>query len=508
MRAWIARALLLVAALGSAGFNVIRDPNGNGPILWGTPAMTYQIQQDGSDDVGDGSDIAAIRSALETWNRVPCSAFRFTDGGLTASRSIGADGVNRIAFLESNWPGGADGAAAYTVRERNGATWTEADIRVNGVDFEWSTTGDIQRPDLQSVIVHELGHALGLMHSADPEATMFYAVRRGTTQARTLHPDDVAGACYLYPSAARPCGADPDCPIFWASYGGANYRSRCEGGSCVAGSARTYAAECFEAVDCASGLCLIDPTNPPASEPGFCSQTCSAGTCPNGDFCEQGRCIVGRDDCVGDADCGGANRVCARDLDGRFRCLRLCLQDSVCFMTPGAVCHGGTGANPAGFCRVPGPGAPGAVCDHGLECTSLACTAGDAVPTCAAGTPGFTGDGGVQPPRDGGAPGADARVTPGADAGTPARDAAPAADGSSAGADADLSSGALDGSTGGSPGTGPLIGGCGCSSAPPRHEGATMGTWLAILAASGAGRLRARRRRLRSDPSSTPPLGR
>lgn len=505
MRAWLARTLLFALAAGSLGFNVIRDPNGDGPIIWPTPTMTFEIQQDGSDDISDGSDIAAIRAALDTWNRVSCSAFRFIDGGLTASRTIAADGVSRIAILEGNWPGGADGAAATTIRERNGALWTEADIRVNGVDFQWSTTGDVQRPDLQSVIVHELGHALGLMHSANPEATMYYRVRLGTTHARTLHPDDVAGVCYLYPAAAQPCAADSDCPIFWAAYGGSNARTRCEAGSCVVGSARLYGSECFEGGDCSGGLCLADPGNPPASEPGFCSETCSAGSCPGGDFCSQGRCIVGRVDCVADADCGGMSRVCARDLDGRYRCLRLCLQDSVCFMTPGAVCHGGTGANPAGLCRVPGPKTPGEVCDHGLECASLSCTAGAAVPTCAAGTPGFDGDGGARP--DGGAPAADARVTPGADAGTPARDAAPGADRSGAGADVDPG-GSLDGSAGGSLGTGPLIGGCGCSSAPPRHEGATLVAWLSILAASGAGRLRVKRRLLRSDPSSTPPLRR
>lgn len=401
--------LLLVAALPGLGFNVVRDVGGDGPIVFLNPTVTLELHQAGSADVSDGSDLQALRYAMEAWNQVPCSAFRFVDGGTGTSRDIGEDGVNRIAFLESNWPGYASGAAAFTLRERVSDTpdrWTEFDILINGQDTGWATDGNPHRPDIQSTVVHELGHGLGLQHASHPAASMYFSVRLGTTFARTLHPDDAAGACYLYPASAFSCGSDADCPLLHGSYGGGNYRARCEQGACVPGPASTFGTGCFEPGHCASGICLIDPLNPPSSEPGFCTESCSEASCPEGSYCGSTangpRCIVGREDCSVDADCGGPPNVCARQLDGRFVCQRLCLRNSACAVVPGAVCHGGTGENPAGFCRVPGPSSAGTPCQHGLECASLNCSAGGVQPTCADGVPGFDGD--PPPPVDGSVP--------------------------------------------------------------------------------------------------------
>jgi MYXO-CTERM domain-containing protein len=126
---------------------------------------------------------------------------------------------------------------------------------------------------------------------------------------------------------------------------------------------------------------------------------CSAALCPAGSFCgfdgNLWRCFPGRDNCLTDAQCGGVNDTCKRDLDGRFRCLHKCLQNSHCAAVAGAVCHWGTGVDPPGYCRVPGSRGAGEPCDHGLECQSLVCTAGGVPPTCADGTPGFSPDAGA-----------------------------------------------------------------------------------------------------------------
>jgi len=107
------------------------------------------------------------------------------------------------------------GATTFLYDDETGEL-IEADIFFNST-FEWSTAaaGDPDRFDLESVAVHEIGHFLGLGHSAIGEteirpeggrrvlgsgAVMFpISLGRGSIVDRELQPDDVAGVSDLYP---------------------------------------------------------------------------------------------------------------------------------------------------------------------------------------------------------------------------------------------------------------------------------------------------------------------
>jgi len=95
---------------------------------------------------------------------------------------------------------GCAGALACTFIFTDGAgTIVESDMRFNEA-VVFSNVGATSAYDFQSVGTHESGHSIGLHHANSSDAlTMFYAVRAGTTHARSLAKGDVIGLRTRYP---------------------------------------------------------------------------------------------------------------------------------------------------------------------------------------------------------------------------------------------------------------------------------------------------------------------
>ena len=186
--------------------------------------VKYEINELGSADISGDSEFTAINNAFNTWKSVNCGSYAVDIEiqylGKTPDRVGYFDGKNTIDFVEnkSEWPpeAGAEAIAFTLPNIRGDGIIIEADLRFNGVNYTWSTSGSYNRMDVETIALHELGHFFGLADLYDNYSC--YTIQAvmcgygGGGTKRSLKQDDKDGICYLYnPTKYYECNKISDC---------------------------------------------------------------------------------------------------------------------------------------------------------------------------------------------------------------------------------------------------------------------------------------------------------
>lgn len=159
-------------------------------------------------NLGTDQVVTALKVAAARWSGMCNIAFNYQ--GLTAVQPVlngtssQVDGVNVVGwgFLQGS-------QAAYSALTQTwwaGSSLIDADVVMN-LSQSWSTT------EVEAIMTHEWGHALGLAHSEVAASVMFASPYHSVTYMRTLRGDDANGCAALYGVAAT---ADSNRAFNWA----------------------------------------------------------------------------------------------------------------------------------------------------------------------------------------------------------------------------------------------------------------------------------------------------
>jgi hypothetical protein len=168
----------------------------DGEVTYYADTASLRDQVNGPKTAGN-----AIRDGVAVWE-VGTTRIRFRSD--TARTAVGRNGLDRV-----NWIGWSSGelsplTLAATFPTRIGTTVVDMDVVLNDQSFSWDTwnPGIPGDADIEALIAHEWGHAIGCDHVPLRASTMYFSATTGQISPRSIEPDDRALVGSIYPNDA------------------------------------------------------------------------------------------------------------------------------------------------------------------------------------------------------------------------------------------------------------------------------------------------------------------
>jgi hypothetical protein len=283
-------------------------------------ALTFEAPA----EVLSGGVADSLREAVRVWQEGPCATPSF-GVEVVAQTQFAVDGVNAVVFVETAPnTGGAESVIAATCNRCDAEGFiVESDIELFGPAERWNDNCLSASFSQRGLLLHELGHTLGLDDGYEEGGQAMYGVVSAAQSHRFGSPaaGDFAALCGLY-------GVRPDAPLFAEvgqgcvdAFGRAGGLCNGEGPSpvglrcVVADEVARWAWGCDSWQACEAGASCI-PLGDDEEDGGFCAPDAPVVDAALGELCDD------------DADC--AEGLCAAAAGEAGRCLQRCGPSLAC----------------------------------------------------------------------------------------------------------------------------------------------------------------------------------
>jgi hypothetical protein len=153
----------------------------------------------------------AATKALGTWTQAECGggslpSLTFQVAATEDMKGV-VDGASAVRFRDRDWPHhdlNTNVALTTLTIDKTTGHVLNADVELNSFAQPFFSDGSLSKYDLELVLLHEMGHVLGLGHSRAATSKMSASYFEPSHGLRWLSGDDELGVCSAYPPTRSP----------------------------------------------------------------------------------------------------------------------------------------------------------------------------------------------------------------------------------------------------------------------------------------------------------------